>query len=353
MTRDQYFAYVNGFRRKRRRFLKWFPFAALLLATGLFSLVHYGSRFGIGPAVRDYMLSAGPLTFSGSELRHLTETTTGHTVAAPLLSIVYWVYFAAFALAGLVLVSTPIVLRMGLIKRPPWASGFLETSRIVVALQQFSRSGRRIDKIRLWRAMFRSDLNYLVSPVRKNWFKHPEHQWMQPADLNRQTRSIVLTLGRFDSSLRRAVRLEACLREFLNAVETLSDFFFVVAQRSDPEFIKVKAGSSAEDAAILGRFVRVARPAIIEIARVHRERAGAARFFDFISDITRAPIVRGAVTISSVAAGVMILGWILFQIPKDQAFLTWFTVTFGSLTISVGVESVRRTREATRGDPSA
>jgi hypothetical protein len=36
----------------------------------------------------------------------------------------------------------------------------------------------------------------------------------------------------------------------------------------------------------------------------------------------------------------MATGLFIFKISASQAFLTWFTVTFGSLTISVGVTAV-------------
>jgi hypothetical protein len=58
-----------------------------------------------------------------------------------------------------------------------------------------------------------------------------------------------------------------------------------------------------------------------------------ARIVDF-------PIIRNALYVSGITAFVMTVGVFIFKIDTGQAFLTWFTVTFGSLTISVGVTSV-------------
>lgn len=62
--------------------------------------------------------------------------------------------------------------------------------------------------------------------------------------------------------------------------------------------------------------------------------------------------------LSAVAAGVMVLGTVLFKITPSQAFLTWFTVSFGSLTISVGVTAFavheeKKSHEANRSSKGA
>ena len=50
-------------------------------------------------------------------------------------------------------------------------------------------------------------------------------------------------------------------------------------------------------------------------------------------------LVRITGILSLFAGFVMIIGVLLFQVPYDQAYVTWFTVSFSSVSISIGISA--------------
>jgi hypothetical protein len=52
-----------------------------------------------------------------------------------------------------------------------------------------------------------------------------------------------------------------------------------------------------------------------------------------------------ASVISVIAGVIMLIGYYLFEIDASQAFITWFTVTFGVLSITVGIKTAKKDQE--------
>lgn len=356
MTREDYSSRLR--RRVRGQRLAFAVLLSFCIATvwALYQLVEAGPSVGIPIDVREYMLQTGPFDFSSRELDRLISSSSSISFSINALLLVYWFYFTSLGLMGFLLAFAPLALKKGLLPRPSWERGLIETLRIESGLHRFTEKRSLASKLALLRVVYRPRLYSLVAPIRRGWYKEPEHQWLQLSAVEPEARSILSTLRLFDSSLLRAVTLEIQIDRFLEGVRHLSEFFFAVASRKDPvlrtsQSVTMKSHDAERE--ILSRFVRAVRPGIIEVARVARRRKRPSRVINLITGVLRAPIVRSAVTISIVAAGIMILGVAIFDIPKAQAFLTWFTVTFGSLMISVGVESFRISRDPGRTERDA
>lgn len=291
-------------RRRKRRLAFATPLAAcLVIAAALLHLVYAGPAVGIPEAVSDYMLMTGPFDFSSAELRSLISSSEPPSrLSAGALLLVYWVYFASFGILGLLLAFAPFARRAGLLRSPSWDLGLIEAGRIESALLQLLESRSLAAKISVLRVVYRPRLHSLVSPFRKGWYKKPEHQWLQLDALDPEVRSILSTLSLFDDCLLGVVTMKVDPRQAIEAIRVLSDFFFAVASRADPVLRRIlpKADHSHEaEREILCHFAAVARPCIIEIARVRRSRKRPARVVTVIFGVLRARIVRGALTISS------------------------------------------------------
>jgi len=356
MTRDEYLRRIR--RRRRGLRLAWVTLLLVCAATawGLLRLVMAGPVVGIPAEVRAYMLQTGPFAFSSAALRRLNQASPSSAFPSTALVLLYWIYFAAGGLTGGLLVFTPVIRRPRILRGLAWKRGLIGIAQVESAARCFSETRSLASKLSLLWCLHGLSLYSLISPVRKTWYRRPEHQWFQLRFLDPETRNVLSTLSRFDTSLRGAVTLGLQLDRFLEGLRALSDFFFLIASREDPVLRATQQpvrGSHGSERDILARFARTVRPAIIEVSRVARSRKRLFRLTSFISGIIQSSLVRSALAISTVAAGVMILGVAIFEIPKTQAFLTWFTVTFGSLTISVGVESFRLPRDPERARQDA
>jgi hypothetical protein len=197
----------------------------------------------------------------------------------------------------------------------------------------------------------------LISPITQHWFKKPEYQWLKSTAITANERSIIHTLSRFEDLLKSPPAAFVDTERVLSALSTLSHFFFSVARRSDPFFSKREAlppNSAMTELDFLREFQETARR--LALAAVFPEELPEKRgrwlywIFYGIFRLIRSRVVRVALTVSGIAAIVMVFGVLFFGIGEQQAFLTWFSVTFGSLTISVGISSVLIKRDTSLSD---
>ena len=95
------------------------------------------------------------------------------------------------------------------------------------------------------------------------------------------------------------------------------------------------------DYQLLNSFAKKSHPIITKsiLSEKHKKER---KSLVWLRQLYQSIIIRFALAISVSAAFIMLLGVILFDIDSSQAFLTWFTVTFGSLTLSIGAASFRQ-----------
>jgi hypothetical protein len=183
-----------------------------------------------------------------------------------------------------------------------------------------------------------------ASPLARSWYKSPTYQWLFIASIANPERSIIFALSRFERAIYILVRKREDLTQLLPLLKNLEDFFLLASMSVDKSLGRyngpVPNDTQAKKRQLLLEFANSARPLIIKAARLSRAGKPPARWAIWFGRLREAPHVRYAVGISLVAAGVMALGVFLFKINLSQAFLTWFTVAFGSLTISIGVTAV-------------
>ncbi|HEY4933924.1 MAG TPA: hypothetical protein VII23_20355 [Terriglobales bacterium] len=349
ITRDEYVRVLNT-RRRRSLFLTVaVPFLCFGVAWGLLYLVKSGPEVGISKAGSDYLLNTGPKQFSGHELERILERSQGGLFGATALVIIYWIYFVCILVTATAFLIAPFrILWRRNIRRRDWRDDLLTVTRLQHALAGFIESPSISSKTRLRLLAVSPGLYTAISPLRARWFRRPEYQWFKPQALDPDTRSIVHTAQQMETALWRAVGGGRDLRPFLHAIDVLSNFFFAIACRQDKRLRQYCTGSREPDdeRSLLIEFARIARPAVLDARKTDRRERRPSRVFALVSAVWSSTVTRVALAVSSSAAGVMLFGVLLFHIQRSQAFLTWFTVSFGSVTLSIGVEAFKLGRPA-------
>jgi hypothetical protein len=198
----------------------------------------------------------------------------------------------------------------------------------------------------------------LIVPLSYRWFKKPQFQWFAPAALREPERTVINALAGFPDAMCTFLRSRRKLAPFSKPLSVLEDFFFELAERTevlDESPDNPASQKQGDEKALLGRFAREVRPLLLEAHRLNAlGRMPLVRFVWF-RQIIGSHSVRYAAALSGITAVVMAIGTVLFKISPSQAFLTWFTVAFGSLTISVGVTafSLHEERKKERRPPDA
>ncbi len=345
-------------RRRRRRLVRCIMVPVLFfgVASGLFGLVEAGPRVGIRREASQYMLDTGPKQFSKHGLEQILHGERIGPFNPTTLWFIYWAYFGFISACGAFLLLSPIFF-WRLIKTD-WQGGLLTVGRLQRALSRFVDSPSLASKTRLLAAVATTpELYGAISPLKRRWFRRPEYQWFKSGDLDCEARSVVQTASRLELGLLKAVLSGRDLRQFQRAIDLLSDFFFAIACRQDKNLRQsgAEVRHADQERSLLIEFARTARPAILDAGRPERKGKKRSALIALLSAAARSPVMRSALVVSSVAAGVMVFGVLLFKIQRSQAFLTWFTVSFGSVTISVGVEAfkLRRPKDEGNIDPES
>ncbi len=285
-----------------------------------------------------YMLITNFRHFSASELSDILISETGSTKLFAALLVIYWGSHA-FALLALVAVLIAYVMK---VSEKTYRRALARILRLVEAVNAHHLKASWLTRIRLIRRVSLFRIYDSVSPLSHRWFKEPEHQWFRSSILPKQERAIVHTLSRFEDILRTISFSSADCVNLLPALSTLQEFMLSVSRRSDP-FFKKRGYTGClpliSELNLLVSFQQAVRP-LVRLAAPREARAKRLFLIQWVIAVVTSRPVRYALTLSATAAIVMLFGVLFFEIGKKQAFLTWFTTTFGSLTISVGITSV-------------
>lgn len=359
MNREKYFAFLSDLQRKTYRRKQH-----MAIAGGLFFLIYFVlyifvryDLLGIGTEstpVISYLLHTPFYSFSPGKLRTLLLYTKGDD--SPLWQLLgsYWGSHVAITLGsvgvGYALFKGKIGKYTRTVKQTGWI--FFDTVNVRSALVSYMDDPKSSNRRRLLRALSSWLLGEAISPFGPDWKKSPEKQWFQTLHLPREAREIPIVAWRFPVAITQAVRHKQEIEGFLEPLAILEDFFWSVAKRTEPRLRKkggqLQANESSE-ADLLRAFMRTARPLIISAFRTAHGAKGesrSSRIVTHIVSIASSSLVKGAITVAVIAAVVMCIGVLLFKVEVKQAFLTWFAVAFGSITLSVGITSVRLKKES-------
>lgn len=309
-------------------------------------IVSRPSTFGISEPVATYMKETYFYQFSTTKLATITNNSPEQKLSLSTLLFIYWSFNISalffFIVMFFFMIRLPIILRAR--RSTPFRQLFVDISRIRIAIEECSQNQTRYRRFRIIERVRRCRPAYRATPFYNAWYKKPELQWFHMTLLDHKTRGIALALDKFDTCLEAAARTNQPLEPFGKALEHLEMFCFAVARRKD-HFLKMRKQNVdcdyTEFDALL-EFSRAARPLILT---GETKRDAKANIMSTIGAILSNPYIRNGCAIAVVASVVMAFGVFFFKINSSQAFLAWFTVSFGSITISIGVSTVSLTRK--------
>ena len=330
--------------RKRQRFRRLFPFLpfiGLAIDMILIAIVRAGPRVGIPISASQYMLTTVFYRFSSTELSGLLSAQTSGNLSFPLLLVIYWGYHV-IVLFSIIPMAIDFALRIRKRGRDDFKTGLLSTWQILEALRKYLQHRTLFNRFILYSSVVSSKLFPLISPIRYRWYYRPSYQWISSSEIPHDYRSVLMAITRFENSFRYSIRHSTYLNLYIKPITLLHEFFYSVALRSDETLGHMRtsenSGVNYEMHKLL-TFARLARPIIINVAKLRRQSKPPSKLSKLINQTLRSESFRNAFLISIISALVMFLGVLLFKINPDQAFITWFTVSFGSITISIGINS--------------
>ncbi|MEX2497488.1 MAG: hypothetical protein WD397_01270 [Wenzhouxiangellaceae bacterium] len=330
-------------KRRRRRFGN--PLILLLLMIALYAAVKYGHYWGVPPAASQYLLETPFLSFNNQQLNRVASELSPEVYVYYLVPAVYWLYHLVGALL-LISVSVSIFpwsLRSFRSRKFIHREGILATSVLLERLVAFNSAGSVFSAVRLFFAFHRvSSIAIATSPLKKGWYKDPVRQWLETKDIPRDKRSIIFALSAFTPTNINPPRSPENFEKVKSAIEHLHAFYLLVAVSSEESLNRhFSRFDIPSPVSCLTVFSKQTRALLIEAKRTKADAPRQSRFTIWIKNIVFSQLVRTALIISTIGGLVMLLGVLLFKIDAKSAFLTWFSVAFGSLTLSIGIRSFR------------
>ncbi|MFI5089240.1 MAG: hypothetical protein ACHP7P_04190 [Terriglobales bacterium] len=332
MGKEQWRVHVLRRRKVFVRLGALVPLCLIALAAVAEKEVKTGFLFAIPAPVGSYMLETGPQSFSAQHLKALVPNSSGTLKLYPILLGIYWGYFAALALAASI---APIWLLV--MFRPGAVVTVLELDK---ALARFENRRTLSSRWGLVQAIGdASSLYASISPLKEDWFRSPRFKWLRWSALPKEERATLGALRHFMSAMKTHFMHGSDMHSFSKPLSILVEFFWSVAAKENTRWL-AGGESTRPEVDILHDFSRAARPLIIQAKTLSRPREHLPRLRAFVGRLVQSQLVRYSLSLSVAAAVMMVFGVLAFRISPSQGFLTWFTVTFGSLTISVGVTAV-------------
>jgi hypothetical protein len=351
LTISEYAEYLKTKRKRRRR--RRFALILICIVMNLIMIsslfiVKKSQTFGLPEKGASYLWKTPFFEFSSRELEQLLTNGENERYFLFLVSI-YWIYHIAGVGSFLSLLSLRFS-RWLARKRSSFSyeTGLLLISDLRQKIKGFILRPSFIKRNSLDFTISSSEPAGRITPMPSEWYKKSLHQWFKSNAIDKKNRCILYVLNRFDDALIKSRRCQRYVPEFLRALDYLELFYFSVACRADRYLSAVSNASDLgqSETDILYSFARYARPLILKIAKV--EAGPKFKPLDFLRKLSKQSLVRHGFAIAVIAGLVMLVGVFIFRIPPTQAFLAWFTVAFGSLTISVGVTAISIARERSK-----
>lgn len=347
-------SYIKRLRRQKKRFRRTAlvsPLLGLMIGEILLAIVRRGPTLGIPDGASQYMLKTLFYDFSRAQLRQILMAEIGSDVLLPLLLAIYWGHHLCFVvLFG----AVPFVVSRfhRRFRSNRYKNGLLDVDTLLKTIESYMENPSAPNRLKLGWTARTSRFHYYICPIRRKWYKSPEFQWISTEDVAKSAWGTIAALTEFKEAVLSVIRNDVDLRTLLQPLGLLQEYYISVARRADP-CLRSEASDSDDspehERAILKTFAKKARPLIIAAARSSEEEDKPSQILSWLARTYESPLVKTAAAISVVAGIVMIVGVVLFKIPSHQAFTTWFSVSFGSLSLSVGISSFTHTKDDPQG----
>lgn len=322
------------FKRIRFRWIKSWIFFLFFIAMILLLFVKFGNFFQIPKEISEYLLYTQFWNFSINEIEELSMTYKSQYTSFVYTSV-YWISLLSMALL-------PLFFILDHFKRKRVNKCDLVFTKILILKKNVNNfllhPNSKIAKKRFEKSLYDFDIDGYLSPIKTSWYRKPLYQWFELSSVDSDIKKIVFMMNDFHHIILFSVFKRYEVKRIQEAIDLLETMLYKLSISCDKELgIKIKINQKSD----LLRVVKVLHPIQMELHRrvnsFNNETKDVSKSAIFNSFIT---IGKNVTAISIPAAVIMILGVYIFKIDFTQAFLTWFTVTFGAFAISLGFTKV-------------
>jgi hypothetical protein len=347
--RSRYFKYVE--KKRGRAVSGWMTlaerlFAVLLLVvvTELILVRYCYSWLGATQGISEYMWETLVWDFSNDAFWSLCLTNGLPEHNIYLMLLIYYSYFAAtfmlfFVFVWIMIKSARRIIRVLTIDTAETSIATFHDVMCIhkLLINQFHEPRKKVrrEAIGLVKSL---DLYTTISPLRENWQKKAAFRWFKQNSLSKETIRVLAALKTFRRKALYCLRNDHSLLQLADGVNELATFLYFIAVREETSYRPAQPIPTLEEA--VTHLVKFAE-ALNQI-QIQREPKPAlfGRMRDAVRVLCASEEVRLTTLIAIAAALVAGAGCMFFRIPVTTAFLAWFSVVFGSISISLGVTTV-------------
>lgn len=172
--------------------------------------------------------------------------------------------------------------------------------------------------------------------MKYGWLTIDEFKWLSINSFDKEIQTIITILSRFKGSFVFSIKNDSKLNDYREPLKNLQEFFFSIAHRKrilNEENSTTIAEYSVTEKSILIKFSEVTSHLTDTTMDSDKKITKVLPIRLRVKTYLQSILERYTFKVAVFSAIFMTFGVIIFKINIAQAFLTWFTVTFGSITI--------------------
>jgi len=346
--------YLDQLGKRRRLIARIWPFI-LLVGSGLLSVYLYrivkNNYLDFPVTAQRYLLDTIFTSFSNKHLHNLPSETSSSILFIPAL-VIYWshqiltgivIFCGYYVVFHRPLSSLKTVSNIKAIEE-----GLGDIHNLIKVMNNYIDDQKFFHRLHLRFLINTIGVYYLISPINHNWYQKSQHQWFTISDLSKDTKKILFTLSNLKTALRNDFKNQNDITFYVNLYTILE--LFLLTTINQTQSIKISdLESNSDGLIILQRFATDASPVIINSLKSPKGKSRSKpKIITAFLRIFQSPIVRVALGFSGITAFIMLIGVFLFKVDGLTAFNTWFTVTFGSFSVSLSLATIKQLSNSTK-----
>jgi hypothetical protein len=347
MNKDEYLKRIIAKDNKKKIMFRVSILLPLIFLILVLLLVGAVLLANIPAEVREYLLYVGPANFKNNDLEQLLINATGSSNQLIILLLIYWFFIFLVSVFPPIGLFCILIFYITLFWR--------REDRAIIAVSKLKEIAKNpvakpnmIKRFAFTRLLFDLELDTRVIPLKRKWYKNVKYQWFLPQAIRKRERNIVYVVSNYESALSQTYKSTGNLLPFLPSLETLETFLILNLNREKNKSrkrINLIDTQETSEIDLLDSFARMARPVVVKTITTRKLKKEKRDYSNWLNNLLAYRTMLYASVISVIAGVIMLIGYYLFEIDASQAFITWFTVTFGVLSITVGIKTAKKDQE--------
>ncbi len=310
-----------------------FLFGILFMLTSLV-LVTWPDLLGLPKVAAKYLIIVPFPLFSKELLSKILIAETGSLDLYYTSLIIYW----GAHLSGLFSMLAMFFILIKRLRLKSYQKGLVLTYNLLNRYEDYIHNPSWFNRQFLAIQIKKTNIHSLVSPVNRDWHKKPSYKWLDSNSFTSTVYDIVLYLSDFQAVLIYSLRENKNIEKAVPSIKKLIDFFYVTTLQAKDKPEEAEKKYILRQQRLLESFAK----SFSQLQNQFKEakKPDTSKFKEALAYVNSITFIKNAFILASVAAFVMVLGVLFIKIDLKQAFIAWFSVTFGALAISLGITRI-------------